>query len=64
VIEVKTPQDYQCQGNYWGTTNREQIAMSIVDGLKKPGCGVVVFQGFLAKPVADAGCSLKVPKEK
>ena len=64
VIEVKTPQDYQCQGNYWGTTNREQIALSIVDGLKKPGCGVVVFQGFLAKPVADAGCSLKVPKEK
>jgi hypothetical protein len=64
VIEVKTPQDYQCQGNYWGTTNREQIGMSIVDGLKKPGCGVVVFQGYLAKPVADAGCSLKVPKEK
>jgi hypothetical protein len=64
VIEVKTPQDYQCQGNYWGTTNREEIALSIVDGLKKPGCGVVVFQGYLAKPVADAGCSLKVPKEK
>ena len=64
VIEVKTPQDYECVGNYWGTTNREQIALSIVDGLRNPGCGVVVFKGFLAKPVADAGCSLKVPKER
>ena len=64
VIEVKTPQDYDCQGNYWGTTNREQMAMSIVDGLRNPGNGVVVFKGFLARPVADGGCSLKIPKEK
>ena len=64
VIEVKTPQDYDCQGNYWGTTNPQQIAMSIIDGLRNPGNGVVVFKGFLVKPVADAGCSLKVPREK
>ncbi|MDY0170211.1 MAG: right-handed parallel beta-helix repeat-containing protein [Thermoguttaceae bacterium] len=64
AIEVRTPQDFQCQGNYWGTDNPQQIALSIIDGLKKPGRGVVVFKDFEKKPILDAGCSLKVPKER
>lgn len=64
AIEVKTPQDFECQGNYWGTDNPQQIAMSIADGLKAPGRGVVVFKDYRARPIPDAGCSLKIPKEK
>lgn len=64
AIELNTAQDFQCQGNYWGTDNPQQIMMSIIDGRKKPGKGMVVFDDFQAKPIPDAGCSLKVPKER
>ena len=32
AIVVRTEQDLQCKGDYWGTSNRQQIAASIIDG--------------------------------
>jgi hypothetical protein len=64
AIHVRTDQDFQCRGNFWGTKYPQQIAMLIIDGRREPGHGVVVFTDFLAKPIADAGCSLRMPKEK
>ena len=63
AIDVKTSQDLQCKSNFWGVTNQPQIALLILDGLDRPGKGVVVFTDFAHKPIADAGCSLKIPKE-
>ncbi len=63
TIEVNTEQDFQCQGNYWGTDDPQPIALSIIDGLDRPGRGVVVFTDFERKPVTEAGCSFEVSKE-
>ena len=62
AIEIKTPQDVQCRNNYWGIGNRQQIAEMISDGTRTQGHGIVHFEDFVGKPVADAGCSLRVPK--
>jgi hypothetical protein len=64
AIEVKTSLDFQCRGNYWGTSNEQQIAQSILDGRDQPGRGVVVYKDFQQKPIPDAGCSLKMRKER
>ena len=58
AIEVQTNDDFQCQGNYWGTSNAAQIASSILDGIDKPGLGIVRFDDYAKKPIKDAGCTL------
>ena len=60
AIEVQNNDDFQCQGNYWGTSNPAQIASSILDGIDKPGLGIVRFDDYAKKPIKDAGCALKI----
>jgi hypothetical protein len=64
AIEVKTAMDFECRGNYWGTSHERQIALSILDGRDQPGRGVVIYQDFQPKPIPNAECSLKIRKER
>jgi hypothetical protein len=34
----------------------------MIDGRTKPDVGIVDFTPFVKKPIADAGCSLRVPE--
>lgn len=63
TAEVRTNENFSCAGCYWGAEQATVIAASIIDGRRKPG-GLVVFEPFEKKPVRDAGCTLKVPKER
>jgi len=41
--------------NWWGTTDKEQIADGIFDRVEDPLLGKVMFEPILLEPVADAG---------
>jgi len=64
AMELKTKEDFQCADNYWGTANLQQITAILRDGRTKPGLGRVLCEPFAKRPRADAGCSLKVPRDK
>jgi hypothetical protein len=38
------------------------IFQILIDGRTKPDVGIVDFDPFEHKPIADAGCSLRMPK--
>lgn len=64
AMDILSERELQCRGNHWGTSNPEQIAAMINDGRKRPGKGVVHFDDFAAKPISDAGSSLRIPKRE
>lgn len=47
--------DIVASENWWGTADREAIAESLFDKRKDAALGKVVFEPYLAAPVADAG---------
>jgi len=63
AIEVATEQDLECRGNFWGTSDPEKIAASLIDGLAKPGRGVVVFKDFQASAIVGVGSSFTTPPD-
>lgn len=64
TVEIHTKEDFQCENNYWGTDNPQQILAGFADGRQKPGRGVVRFEPFEPKLIAGAGCSLEPPRER
>ena len=62
AMEMRTKQQFQCANNYWGTSDARQLPAMMIDGRTKPDIGIVDFNPFEKKPIADAGCSLRVPK--
>jgi len=64
AVEIHTKEDFQCENNYWGADNPQQIMANFADGRQKPGRGIVRFEPFEPKPVAGAGCTLELPRER
>lgn len=64
TASVQTEQDFDCCGNFWGVTSEEAITSMIVDGRKKPKCGIVTCRDVEYRQVADAGCGFKLLKDK
>jgi hypothetical protein len=62
AMEVRTKEQFQCTNNYWGTADARQISAMMMDGRTKSDVGIVVFDPFEKKPIADAGSSLRMPK--
>ena len=62
AMDVRTKEQFQCTNNYWGTADTRQISAVMMDGRTNSGVGIVVFDPFEKKPIADAGCTLRVPK--
>ena len=54
-----SPGTYDLTGNWWGTTDSDQIAAWIYDAVDKPSIGAVVqYEPFLLKPVPTERKSL------
>jgi nitrous oxidase accessory protein NosD len=58
AIEVKSPEDFDCRGNFWGTKDPRFISATLRDGADNPGLGHVLFEPFETKPIKDAGSPL------
>jgi hypothetical protein len=58
AIEIKSEEDFECQGNFWGTKDPRVIAAMLHDGADNPRVGHVLFEPFETNPIEDAGSPL------
>ncbi|MBE0502472.1 MAG: hypothetical protein IBX47_13675, partial [Desulfuromonadales bacterium] len=55
ILGEEVPDDFRLPGNYWGSTEPEQIAATFYDGRRDEAIGRVIFTPFLPKPAVGSG---------